>query len=363
MGIEKGAENGILYNGGEYIEIASKINTIVFDKTGTLTVGKPSVTDLVTLTEDIGGDQELLRPAAIAESGSEHPLAQAIIRKAKENGTHISNPDPFEAMSGYGLKAVYSNHMIMIGNRMLMQNSNISVTKSVDEKLSALEKEGKATVLVSIDDKISGIISILDTLKENAKEAINALKSKRMEVIMITGDNERTAKAISSKLGIDRVISQVLPNQKEETISKLKTEGDKVVAMVGDGIDDTPALSRADLGIAIGSGTDVVKETGGIILIKDDIQDVITALDLGKKTISKIKHNLFGAFAYNTWLIPIAGGALVPFLGIRVFGWLPIIAGIAMALISVTVVTNSLMLGKYKPAKTQICQYLFKIIF
>ena len=166
-------------------EIASKINTIVFDKTCTLTVGKPSVTDLVTLTEDIRGDQERLRLATIAESGSEHPLAQAIIRKAKENGTPISNPDSFEAMSGHGLKAVYSNHIIMIGNRILMQNSNISVTKSVDEKLSALEKEGKATVLVSIDDEISGIISISDTLKENAKEAINALKSKRMEVIMI----------------------------------------------------------------------------------------------------------------------------------------------------------------------------------
>jgi P-type Cu+ transporter len=348
MGIGKGAENGILYKGGEYIEIANKIDTIVFDKTGTLTVGKPAVTDLISLTDHIG-EQELLRLAAVAESGSEHPLAQAVIRKAKESGITVSNPQSFEALSGYGLRAMYSNHEIMIGNRKMMENNNMPVTENTNEKLFTLEKEGRTAVLVAIDNSPSGIIAISDTIKENAKEAINDLKSKGMEVIMLTGDNERTAKAVASKLNIDRVIAEVLPQQKEEIIQKLKTEENKTVAMVGDGINDAPALARADLGIAIGSGTDVAKETGGIILIKDDIRDVVTALDLGKKTVAKIKQNLFWAFAYNTGLIPIAAGALVPVFGIGVFGWLPILAGVAMALSSVTVVTNSLLLGKYKP--------------
>ena len=347
MGAGKGAENGILYKGGEHIEIANKVNTIVFDKTGTLTVGKPSVTDIVSLT-DIG-EQELLRLAAIAESGSEHPLAQAVIRKAKENGTPITNLDSFEAVSGYGLKATYSNHTIMIGNRKMMEDNQIAVTESMDTKLSVFEKEGKTAVLVSIDNTLSGIIAISDTIKENAKGAIKALKSKGIEVIMLTGDNKRTANAVASQLNIDRVIAEVLPHQKEEVVAKLKTQEGKVVAMVGDGINDAPALARADLGIAIGSGTDVAKETGGIILIKDDIRDVVTALDLGKRTVSKIKQNLFWAFAYNTGLIPIAAGALVPVLGLGVFGWLPILAGLAMAMSSVTVVTNSLLLGKYKP--------------
>ena len=348
MGAGKGAENGILYKGGEHIEIANKVNTIVFDKTGTLTVGKPSVTDVVPLTEKIG-EQELLRLTAIAESGSEHPLAQAIINKAKENGIPLTSPDSFEAISGHGLKATYSNHTIMIGNRKMMEDNQVAVTESVDAKLSEFEKEGKTAVLVAIDDTLSGIIAISDTIKENVKDVVQVLKAKGIEVIMLTGDNERTANAVASKLGINRVIAEVLPRQKEEVIAKLKTKEDKIVAMVGDGINDAPALARADLGIAIGSGTDVAKETGGIILIKDDIRDVVTALDLGKKTVSKIKQNLFWAFAYNTGLIPIAAGALVPILGLGVFGWLPILAGLAMAMSSVTVVTNSLLLGKYKP--------------
>jgi Cu+-exporting ATPase len=314
-----------------------------------VTVGKPSVTDIVSLTKDVE-EKELLRLAAIAESGSEHPLAQAIINRAKQDNIPISNPDSFEAMSGYGLKAAYSNQKIMIGNRKMMENNDIPVTESVDENLSELENEGKTAVLVAIDDRLSGIIAISDTIKETAKDAINALKSKGIDVLMLTGDNERTAKAVASKLGIDRVIAQVLPNQKEKVVSDLKAEkGNRFIAMVGDGINDAPALARADLGIAIGSGTDVAKETGGIILIKDDIRDVVTALDLGKKTVSKIKQNLFWAFAYNTGLIPIAAGALVPILGVGVFGWLPILAGVAMALSSVTVVTNSLLLGRYKP--------------
>ena len=347
MGAGKGAENGILFKGGEYLEIANKVKTIVFDKTGTLTKGKPAVTDIIDLSGDMG-ESEILRLAAIAESGSEHPLGQAVVNYAKEKSILVSNPDIFQAVSGHGLQARYAEHMILIGNRKLMDDSNISVTDATNLKLKELEIQGKTAVLVAIDNKLAGIIGIADTIKENAKEAIDALKSMRIEVVMLTGDNERTANAVASKLGIDRVIAQVLPQQKERAISKLKGEG-KVVAMVGDGINDAPALARADLGIAIGSGTDVAKETGGIILIKDDIRDVVIALDLGKKTVSKIKQNLFWAFAYNTGLIPIAGGALVPILGVGIFGWLPMLAGVAMAMSSVTVVGNSILLGRYKP--------------
>jgi Cu+-exporting ATPase len=349
MGAGKGAENGILFKGGEYLEIASKVNTVVFDKTGTLTEGKPSVTDIIDISRGIG-ENELLRLAAIAESGSEHPLGQAIVRKAKESGLPVSNPESFEAVSGHGLRATYAGHTILIGNRKLMHENGIEVGTRIDSILSRLEQEGKTATLVSIDSGLSGIIAMADTVKENAREAVDSLKKKMgIEVIMLTGDNERTAKAIASKLGIDRVIAQVLPQQKEEVIAKLRSEDDRVVAMVGDGINDAPALALADLGIAIGSGTDVAKETGGIILIKGDVRDVATALELGKKTVSKIKQNLFWAFAYNTGLIPIAGGALVPFLGLSVFGWLPILAGAAMALSSVTVVGNSILLGRYRP--------------
>jgi Cu+-exporting ATPase len=349
MGAGKGAENGILYKGGEHIEIASKVDTVVFDKTGTLTEGKPSVTDIIAL--DQIDDRQLLRLAAIAEFGSEHPLAQAIIAKAKEKEAAevIVSPDSFEAVAGHGLQAVYSNQSIMIGNRKMMLDNGLSIDVNIETRLSQLEQEGKTAVLVSINNHLSGIIAIADTIKEGAKEVIEILKNQRIEPIMLTGDNERTAKAVASKIGIDRVIAQVLPNQKEEIVANLKTKDNKVVAMVGDGINDAPALARADLGIAIGSGTDVAKETGGIILIKNDIQDVITALELGKKTVSKIKQNLFWAFAYNTGLIPVAAGALVPIFGLSVFGWLPILAGIAMAMSSVTVVTNSLLLGRYKP--------------
>ena len=348
MGAGKGAENGILYKGGEYIEIANKVNTVVFDKTGTLTAGRPSVTDIMLLARDME-EQELVKFAAIAESGSEHPLAQAVVRKAKENNIPISNPESLEAISGNGLKAVYSNHDIIIGNRKIVEDSKIPINENIDNNLAVFEKQGKTAILICIDNKLAGIIAIADTIKEGAKETVKTLKNKGIEVIMLTGDNERTAKAVASKIDIDRVIAQVLPYQKEETISKLKSQQNKIVAMVGDGINDAPALAMADLGIAIGSGTDVAKETGGIVLIKDDIRDVITALDLGKKTVSKIKQNLFWAFAYNTGLIPIAAGILVPFLGIGIFGWLPILAGIAMALSSITVVTNSLLLGKYRP--------------
>ena len=330
MGTGKGAENGILFKSGEYLEIANKVKTVVFDKTGTLTRGKPSVTNIIDLSGL--GEAEILRLAAIAESGSEHPLGHAVINIAKEKGIIVSNPDSFEAVSGHGLRASYAEHTILIGNRKLMRDNNIPVSEEMDLTLSALETQGKTATLIAIDNKLAGIIAIADTIKDNAKQAIDSLKSMGIEVIMLTGDNERTAKAVASQLGIDRVIAQVLPQEKEQVISRLREGEKKIVTMVGDGINDAPALARADLGIAIGSGTDVAKETGGIILIKDDIRDVVTALDLGRKTVSKIKQNLFWAFAYNAGLIPIAGGILVPFLGVGIFGWLPMLAGLAMAM-------------------------------
>jgi P-type Cu+ transporter len=349
MGTGRGAENGILFKGGEYLEIAKKVKTIVFDKTGTLTKGKPSVTDILNLSGI--GENELLRLAAIAESGSEHPLGQAVVNNAKEKGIPvISNPTSFEAVSGHGLRATYADHIILIGNRKLMDDNNIPVTETVDTTLTQLEIQGKTGTLVAIDNKLAGIIALADTIKKNAKDAIDILtNSMGIEVAMLTGDNERTAKAVASKLGISRVIAQVLPQQKQQVISKLRDEEKKVVAMVGDGINDAPALAEADLGIAIGSGTDVAKETGGIILIKDDLMDVPIALDLGKKTVSKIKQNLFWAFVYNAGLIPVAAGALVPLFGLNMFGWLPMLAGLAMAMSSVTVVGNSILLGRYKP--------------
>ena len=347
MGSGKAAEHGILFKGGEYLEIASKVRTIVFDKTGTLTEGKPSVTDTHAIPESGIDARELLKLAAIAEAGSEHPLGQAIVRKGKEHNG-IPNPDTSEAISGRGIRAVYQGRVVLVGTRKLMTENGMPIPDMVESKLLDLENKGKTAVLVAIDSKLSGILALADTVKESARKAIENLKSRGKEVIMLTGDNERTAKYIASQLGIDRVVAQVLPQEKERIISGLKSEG-KIVAMVGDGINDAPALARADLGIAIGSGTDVAKETGGIILIKGDVRDVATALELGKKTVSKIKQNLFWAFAYNTGLIPIAGGALVPLLGVGIFGWLPMLAAVAMAMSSVTVVGNSILLGRYKP--------------
>jgi Cu+-exporting ATPase len=348
MGSGKGAENGILFKGGEYLEMAKKVNTIVFDKTGTLTKGKPSVTDIIDVSGL--GEDEILRLAALAEAGSEHPLGQAVVNRAKEKGIIVSNPESFEAVSGHGLRAIYADHTILIGNRKLMLDNNISVNNKTNTTLSEVETQGKTATLVAIDNKIAGIIALADTIKDGAREAVDSLKSMGIEVVMLTGDNERTARVVASRLGIDTVIAQVLPQEKEQVITRLMSREKKsAVAMVGDGINDAPALARADLGIAIGSGTDIAKETGGIILIKDDVKDIVTALDLGRKTVSKIRQNLFWAFAYNAGLIPIAGGILVPFLGIGIFGWLPMLAGLAMAMSSVTVVGNSILLGRYKP--------------
>jgi len=265
----------------------------------------------------------------------------------KEEGIVVADADGFEAVAGHGVKAKYGDHAILLGNRKLMKDNGMQVD-TVDNKLKELEEQGKTATLVSVDNKLAGIIAMSDTVKENTLEAIKALKKLGIEVIMLTGDNEKTAKAIAGKLGIDRVMAEVLPQHKEEVVSRLKKEG-KTVAMVGDGINDAPALAAADIGIAIGSGTDVAKETGGIILIKEDLRDVVTAIGLSKKTVTKIKQNLFWAFAYNTALIPVAAGALVPVFGPEIYGFLPFLAAGAMAFSSATVVSNSLLLARYKP--------------
>jgi len=345
VGTSKGAQNGILIKGGEYLEITRNVNTVVFDKTGTLTVGKPSVTDVVPSGNN--GSDSVVRLAASLERGSEHPLGEAIVREASSRGLPLSDPTGFEAISGEGVKGRVDGVAVLLGNRKLMAENKIE-TKALEDKVRELEEDGKTVVFISADGVLSGVIAAADTLKEHAAEAVEVLKRMGIGVVMLTGDNERTGRAIARKLGIDRVIAEVLPHQKEEIIESLQKEG-KRVAMVGDGINDAPALARADVGMAIGSGTDIAKETGGVVLVKEDLRDVVTAIRLSKSTVRKIKQNLFWAFAYNSALIPIAAGALVPFFGPEVYNFLPFLAAAAMAFSSVTVVSNSLLLSRFKP--------------
>lgn len=343
VGSGKSAENGILIKSAEALETAHKLTTIVFDKTGTLTKGKPSVTDILTVGET--GIKEILMYASVTEKRSEHPLSEAIINKANEEKIKIPEASSFEAIVGHGIIAVYSKKEILFGNRNLMKKYKIDIDKSVEEKVVGLENEGKTVMILALDKKIIGLIAVADTPKEFSKVAIGQLKRMGKEVVMITGDNSRTANAIAKQLGIDYVLSEVLPEDKEKEIEKLQ-ERSKVVAMVGDGINDAPALAKADIGIAIGAGTDIALETGEIILMKNDLRDVVTAIDLSSYTIRKIKQNLFWAFFYNSVGIPVAAGLLYPFIG---FLLNPMIAAAAMAFSSVSVVSNSLLMKRYKP--------------
>jgi len=342
VGTGKGAENGILIKSAEALEQAHKVDTVVFDKTGTLTKGKPSVTDVIVL--DKLNANEILKYAAIAEKKSEHPLAEAILNKAKQEKIRIPDARFFQALPGHGIVARIEGKEVLLGNRSLMQKHRIK-TDLFEEKLSKLESQGKTVVILALNKKIIGLVGVADTLKEFSKQAVHKLHELGKDVIMITGDNQRTAEAIAKQLGIDHVFAEVLPQQKEKEIAKLQKKG-KVVAMVGDGINDAPALARADVGIAIGAGTDVALETGQIVLIKNDLQDVVKAIKLSNKTINKIKQNLFWAFFYNSLGIPIAAGILYPFTG---FLLNPMIAGAAMAFSSVSVVSNSLLMKRYKP--------------
>jgi Cu+-exporting ATPase len=347
VGTAKGAQNGILIKGGEYLETAHKLQAVVFDKTGTLTQGKPSVTDIVAF----GGhsEEEVIRLAAMAERGSEHPLGRAVLHVAEQKNIRISETSSFKAIPGQGVMVEYGGKTLLVGNRKLMAQGNIDLQKA-EASISSIEAQGKTVMILSSEEGPIGVIGLADTLKEDAPDAVRQLRRMGIEVVMLTGDNSRTAKTIAEKAGIDRIVADVYPEQKEQVIKELQSEG-KVVGMVGDGINDAPALAAADVGIAIGSGTDVAVETGGIVLIRDSLLDVVTAIRLSKATVRKIKQNLFWAFGYNVALIPIAAGALIPFLGPSVYNFLPYLAAGAMATSSVTVVGNSLTLGRFKPSK------------
>ncbi len=342
VGTGKGAEHGILIKGGEALETAQSITTIVFDKTGTLTKGKPEITDVVNFGKNTAG--EVIRIAAIAEKGSEHPLGEAILNKAELLKLRVPDSKSFQAVPGKGVKAKYNGKEILLGNRKIMQDSRISV-KNFETQLLLLENQGKTVMVVSYSKKVIGLIAVADTLKETSAEAVKKLKSIGLEVVMMTGDNQRTAQAIARQAGIDSVLAEVLPKQKADEIRKLQSQGKKV-AMVGDGINDAPALAQADLGIAIGAGTDVAIETGSIILMKNDLKDVVTAIHLSRYTVGKIKQNLFWAFVYNVAGIPLAAGMLFLFTGQLLN---PVYAAMAMALSSVSVVSNSLLMRFYRP--------------
>ena len=343
VGTGQGAEYGVLIKGGQPLETAHKIETIVFDKTGTITEGKPVVTDIIETNE--WNSEDILRLAASAEKGSEHPLGEAIVSKAKELNLKLEEIDDFSAIPGHGIKAAISGKQVWLGNLQLINNEGIDNTLlSESERLA---DEGKTPMYVAVDGILSGIIAVADTTKPNSKKAIDKLHELGVKVAMITGDNERTARAIAKEVGIDLVLADVLPKDKANEVKKLQEQG-KIVAMVGDGVNDAPALAQADVGIAIGSGTDVAIESADIVLMKSDLLDVVTALQLSKKTIRNIKQNLFWAFAYNTAGIPIAAGLLYVFGGPKLN---PMIAGAAMAFSSVSVVTNALRLRKFKPER------------
>lgn len=341
VGTGKGAEHGILIKDAESLEIAGKINTVVFDKTGTLTKGKPEVTDIVPLNN--AKKDEVLRLAASIEKGSEHSLAESIVKYADEQKVSTDSVTRFQAIAGHGVEGLVGNKKIFFGNRRLMDREKVDY-KDESSQISKLETEGKTVMMLTIDSKLAGLVAVADTIKDTAKEGVAALKKKGIEVVMITGDNQRTANAIAKKLGIDRVLAEVLPDQKEAEVRKLQAEGKKV-AMVGDGINDAPALAAADVGIAMGTGTDVAIEAADITLINKDLQSVASAIELSKKTMRTIKLNLFWAFGYNIILIPVAMGVLYPFFGLLLS---PIFASVAMATSSVSVVSNSLLLKRYK---------------
>ncbi len=342
-GTGKGAENGILFKGADAIEATSKLTTIVFDKTGTLTRGEPSVTDVIAVNGFARA--EVLGLAAAAEKNSEHPLGESIVRGAKDDGLVIPEVESFEAIPGHGVTARYQKKEILLGNRKLMKEKGIEVSGLMSQ-VENLESGGKTVMFVAIDGKSAGVIAVADTLKPNSVEAVARLRRMGIEVAMITGDNRRTAEAIAKQAGIDRVLAEVLPQDKANEVQKLQSQGRRV-AMVGDGINDAPALAQANVGIAIGSGTDVAKETGHVILIKDDLRDVVSAIEVSRATMRKVKQNLFWAFIYNSLGIPIGAGLLYPFFGLVVS---PELAAFFMAISSVSVTLNTLLLKGFTPS-------------
>ncbi|RJP45989.1 MAG: copper-translocating P-type ATPase [Armatimonadetes bacterium] len=352
VGVGKGAENGILIKDAESLEIAHKVNTVIFDKTGTLTKGKPEVTDVMKtqnsklsprFTSEAGKTQNLLSLAASLEKGSEHSLAEAIIKKAEDEKLIVSRVEKFKAIAGYGVEGNVDGQKIILGNKRLMERESVNISDAQTE-IERLESEGKTVIMLGVDGQLGGLIAVADTIKESAKEAVEQLQKMKVEVVMITGDNQRTAQAIAGQLGIKRVLAEVLPDQKEAEVRKIQSEG-RIVAMVGDGINDAPALAAANIGIAMGTGTDVAIEAAGITLVNKDLRSVVGAIELSRKTIRTIRINLFWAFGYNIILIPVAMGLLYPFFRILLS---PVFASGAMVLSSFSVVSNSLLLKRIK---------------
>ncbi len=340
VGTGKGAEHGILIKDAESLETLHKINTVIFDKTGTVTKGKPSVTDVIAFESS---QKDIIQLAASLEKGSEHSLAEAIIKKGEEEKIEFKTVEKFRAVAGHGVEGILNGKKITFGNRKLMDLKEISLS-SIAEKLSELESQGKTAMVLSVEKNPVGIIAVSDIIKESARYGVKALQNMGIEVVMITGDNKRVANAVAKRLGIKRVLAEVLPDQKEKEVRKIQAEGRKV-AMVGDGINDAPALAAADIGIAMGNGTDVAIEAADITLINKDLRSVSQAINLSKKTMRTIKLNLFWAFGYNIILIPVAMGVLFPFFHILLN---PIFASIAMATSSISVVSNSLLLKRVK---------------
>ncbi len=347
VGAGKGAENGILIKGGEYLERTQKIDTVIFDKTGTLTNGEPVVTDIVSFERTVS-DEDILRFAAISEKHSNHPLASAILKRARQQlpSEVIQDPDSFESISGKGVHATYSGKDILFGNAALLESFRTVLDQVSSSKLVGLSDQGKTVMLLAVDHHPVGAIVVADSLKEHAAETVRALQKMGIEVMMLTGDNKETASAIAKQLGIQNFVAEVQPAGKFEVVKRLQNEEHRRVAMVGDGVNDAPALAQADVGIAIGSGSDVAIETGGLILMKDDLRDVVAGIQLSRSTMGKIKQNLFWAFLYNVGLIPVAAGLFYIAFGVLLN---PIFAGLAMAMSSVTVVTNSLTLKRFRP--------------
>jgi Cu+-exporting ATPase len=341
VGTGKGAEQGILIKDAESLEIAHKVTTVIFDKTGTLTQGKPEVTDIV-LTGNLS-ENEVLKFAASIEKGSEHSLAEAIVKSADSKKIKLQKVSKFKAISGFGVEGLLLGEQLFFGNRKLMDREKVDFRSHLTQ-IEKLEAEGKTVMLLAASQNLVGLIAVADTVKESAGTGVEALKRRGIEVVMITGDNKRTAEAIAKKLGIDRVLAEVLPSQKEAEVRKIQAEG-KVVAMVGDGINDAPALAQANVGIAMGSGTDVAIEAADITLVNRDLRTVASAIELSRKTMRTIKVNLFWAFGYNILLIPVAMGALYPFFHILLN---PIFASVAMASSSISVVSNSLLLKRLR---------------
>jgi Cu+-exporting ATPase len=347
VGIGRGAELGVLIKNGEALEVAERVTTMVFDKTGTLTKGKPEVITLQSfgVTDDI-----LLQKTASVEANSQHPLAEAMVKKAKEHSLSLEKTTGFDTYGGKGVQGTVNGTEVLIGNRVLFAERGVSYPPDGEETLHTLEAEGKTVMGVAFDKKLVGLIGIADPLKETSQSAIQQLKTMGVKVMMVTGDTARTAESIGRSIGIDVVRAGVLPQEKAAVVKELQAAGE-VVAFVGDGINDAPALAQADVGLAIGSGTDVALESGEVVLVKSDLLDAVAAVQLSRKVMGRIKQNLFWAFAYNAALIPVAAGVLFPFFGVT---FRPEFAGLAMALSSVTVVSLSLLLKSYRPPAKEV---------